>query len=234
MTTQTTAAPAAKIKWALCISAEAYANLQTSGELEKDPTSVFRLPTTLVDRAFCETDKTLRQLITYIAARDRKTGKVYIYARGEGGGENRLFGNCSIGLGGHVDTEVPEGIKLVDHMANEAIRELREELGIKGSVEQTAQILSKLERGDYTAIALDYDVHQYHLCFGLTVDIDMEQVGEVELTEEEKASITDGGFKSIAEIRADLLAGSYVLEAWSQITFEALENAQEQAQAERV
>jgi predicted NUDIX family phosphoesterase len=234
MTTEATAAPAAKIKWALCVQAAAYQALIDSGELERDPMSVFRLPLTLADRAFCETDPSLRQLIPYIVARDHKTGNIYIYARGNGGAESRLFGNCSIGLGGHVDTEPVNQLFLVDHLVEEAMRELTEELGLRRTPEILGQIERKLVEGKYVAIALDYDVHQFHLCFGLVVDIDVEDVGQVQLSDEEKASIVDGGFKNIAEIRKDLLAGSYVLEAWSQITFEALENELEKAQAERV
>jgi predicted NUDIX family phosphoesterase len=58
---------------------------------------------TIEDRATCETDPTLQQVIPYIVLVDRKTNRVLTYRRGQGGGENRLHGLYSIGFGGHIE-----------------------------------------------------------------------------------------------------------------------------------
>ena len=57
-------------------------------------------------------------------------GRVFHYLRGKAGAESRLTGKLSIGLGGHVDTTVPAGATLLEHLQAEASRELQEEIGI--------------------------------------------------------------------------------------------------------
>lgn len=92
-------------------------------------------PTFLVDRAYCESAETLRQVLPYIVLRSKVDGKIFTYSRGKGGAESRLVGNLSIGLGGHVDAAVPTGTNLEQWCVEEARRELNEEAGIDFPVE---------------------------------------------------------------------------------------------------
>lgn len=62
----------------------------------------FTEKTFLADRAHCETDESMLQLLPYlnVVAED---GRMFTYTRGGSGEEARLHGNFSVGLGGHVD-----------------------------------------------------------------------------------------------------------------------------------
>ncbi len=83
----------------------------------------------LVDRALCETDETLVQLLPYIVIMNER-GDVLRYTRGGAGGESRLHGNYSIGLGGHVDIAPSTQDELLSVLRSEAARELQEEIGL--------------------------------------------------------------------------------------------------------
>lgn len=122
-----------KVKLALCAH---FTDLPETFQQETQlmvtplPDSFWNTPTHLVDRALCETDETLRQFIPYIVLKNSETGQVFTYSRGQGSEEARLRGNLSIGLGGHMDELVPEGMSLRTWCDMEAHRELREEAGV--------------------------------------------------------------------------------------------------------
>lgn len=83
----------------------------------------------LADRAHCETDEFLLQLLPYITVFNEHN-HMLCYSRGGDGGEGRLKGKLSIGFGGHVDTLVPTEYTLYAHLQVEAARELKEEIGV--------------------------------------------------------------------------------------------------------
>lgn len=125
-------------KFALCLVATnvpaAVSEIRNAGKsgLVTDPKAVAELlvkPTFMVDRATCETDATVLQLIPYIVLRNSK-GEVFSYSRGGASEEARLKSKMSVGLGGHVDSPTPIGSSLEEHLRNEAVRELVEEAGI--------------------------------------------------------------------------------------------------------
>jgi predicted NUDIX family phosphoesterase len=129
-------------KLALCINTAdaplAYQTSKATAVFDHGP-DFWRTPTRLIDRAICEKDESTLQLIPYIMLIDNgswslKSGptRVFVYHRGEGGEENRLHGALSIGLGGHIDGEVPHAMTLQDWCAAEAVRELMEEVGLQG------------------------------------------------------------------------------------------------------
>lgn len=101
------------------------------------PAEFLRLETKLQDRAQCETDPSWLQLLPYVVIRRADTGQIFTYCRGKGGAEARLHGNLSIGVGGHVDTDVErspedslkESMDLMVHLEDSAMRELEEEVG---------------------------------------------------------------------------------------------------------
>jgi predicted NUDIX family phosphoesterase len=85
--------------------------------------------THLVDRADCESNLNLRQLIPYGACVD-DDGRIFTYSRGGEGGEGKLIGKLSIGLGGHVDLAPVIGQALIKLLQDEGNRELGEEGGL--------------------------------------------------------------------------------------------------------
>jgi predicted NUDIX family phosphoesterase len=92
-------------------------------------------------RSEVETDESVKQIIPYIIIRLVTGGedKYLVYQRTKKGGEERLFGNLSIGVGGHVnDTDQPP-LHLGDNPGSVAMatmlqcirREIAEELEIE-------------------------------------------------------------------------------------------------------
>ena len=134
-------------KMALCITRQDLVDLnrilrypELQGLMLADaPEEFLRLATSLQDRATCETDPSLLQLLPYVLIQRADTGQYFVYCRGKGGNEERLHGNLSVGVGGHVDTESPDdeakfGLyadDLLNHLESEALREVTEELGVK-------------------------------------------------------------------------------------------------------
>jgi predicted NUDIX family phosphoesterase len=101
-------------KMALCIKREELVTLNKLLQhpelkglmLAELPAGFFRLKTSLEDRATCETDPSLLQLLPYVLIHREDTEQYFVYCRGKGGEEARLHGNLSLGIGGHVDTDV--------------------------------------------------------------------------------------------------------------------------------
>ncbi|MBI5974206.1 NUDIX domain-containing protein [Staphylococcus canis] len=79
-------------------------------------------------RGDMEEDPSFKQLITYTLIENEK-GELLVYERLTGGGEARLHGQQSIGVGGHMnDVEGAESIEVI--VRENAGRELNEEIGI--------------------------------------------------------------------------------------------------------
>lgn len=77
------------------------------------------------DRAAAEDDTTLKQLIPYVVFARYVGGEIEIlsYYRTTKGGEGRLHGKASIGIGGHINSQD-------SNYETAMIRELREEIAI--------------------------------------------------------------------------------------------------------
>lgn len=78
-------------------------------------------------RGDMEEDNTYKQLITYAVIVDKETEDVLIYERLQAGGEKRLNGSLSIGVGGHTN-EIRELNNIEEMLKENALRELNEEL----------------------------------------------------------------------------------------------------------
>ena len=132
------------------------------------PDAFWLTPSKLADRAVCETDETTQQFLPYITVYDRDEKLVFVYSRGKGGAEARLVGNLSVGLGGHVDEEIPEGYDLMGWLANEGQRELREEAGLDveggltftGLIRDTSNPVGRVHLGVWSAVAVSSDAIQ--------------------------------------------------------------------------
>jgi predicted NUDIX family phosphoesterase len=153
----------------------------------------------VADRAHCETDPTLQQLLPYIVLRD-EFDRVFCYARGAGGAEARLHAKMSVGVGGHVDEAPPRGVSLIDWLRLEAQREIHEEVGI---VVGTASI-------DFQSFLVDRGspVGEVHLGLLAVVKVRSDLVASAE-----KDIITEGRFAHLDEI-SELFPR---LEPWSQL-----------------
>ena len=79
-------------------------------------------------RGDMEEDQNYKQLIGYVLLKDITTGEVLVYKRLVGGGEARLHGKASVGIGGHMN-EV-EGKTIFEMLKINAARELNEEVGV--------------------------------------------------------------------------------------------------------
>lgn len=79
-------------------------------------------------RGDMEEDQNYKQLIGYVLLKDGVTGEVLVYKRLVGGGEARLHGKASVGIGGHMN-EV-EGKTIFEMLKINAARELNEEVGV--------------------------------------------------------------------------------------------------------
>lgn len=97
----------------------------------KPKTKFVNIPHEIISRDVCETDETYVQPIPYISLVLEEDGnmKFFIYNRGGASQEKRLVSKYSIGLGGHVEEYNSNG--MVYTIAEAAIRELEEEVGIK-------------------------------------------------------------------------------------------------------
>ena len=79
-------------------------------------------------RGDMEEDPSYKQLIGYVLLKDTNTNEVLVYKRLVGGGEARLHGKASVGIGGHMN-EV-EGKTIFEMLKINAARELNEEVGV--------------------------------------------------------------------------------------------------------
>ena len=79
-------------------------------------------------RGDMEEDPSFKQLIGYVLLKDVNTSEVLVYKRLVGGGEARLHGKASVGIGGHMN-EV-EGKSIFEMLKINASRELNEEVGV--------------------------------------------------------------------------------------------------------
>lgn len=79
-------------------------------------------------RGDMEEDSTFKQLISYCLLENEK-GEILVYERLSGGGEERLHGQSSIGVGGHMN-DVMGADSINEVLRVNAQRELEEEVGL--------------------------------------------------------------------------------------------------------
>lgn len=155
-----------------------------------------------MDKVATENDPRFKQLIVYCVIRDDHR-RLFVYERASGKeyDESRLWGNSSIGIGGHIEIEDVVGKTGVVTILNTATRELDEELKIWGRIE------SKKITG---IVNYDFDDVSLHHA-GIVVMVRMK--GTVKLANAENVRC---GMKTIPEI-VRLFGCNKSLEAWSRI-----------------
>lgn len=171
-----------KEKWALCWKTDAVDKALLCEEPYEAMSRLLATPSFIRSRAVCETDDSTLQILPYLVVRDKVTGKYFAYNRPAGGTETRLHGKDSIGLGGHVDT-VPKDGNLAKHLADEAVRELQEEVGLK-STDVYDQIYNKIRSGEVVFLRITTTpVESVHLGLGIVVDANVSDMKSIEETE---------------------------------------------------
>jgi len=150
-----------------------------------------------LDRAIAEEDPTFKQLIPYVVARDGE--RIFLMHRTDAGGDARLHGKASIGVGGHLNP-VDDG---ADALMAGLRREWAEELD--ADWEPAFELIGFLNDDTNRVGAV-------HL--GVVFSVDAAG----------RAMRVREGEKLIgAWVTADTLAASWdVLETWSQLVAEAL------------
>lgn len=149
--------------------------------------------TVIAQREFLETSESYRQLISYIVLR-KPDGTIFVYQRGKGVGEDRLVGNYSCGIGGHVDVSdviwVGNEPDLVETLRISVWRELHEECGMMPSETRPEAI-----NFCYCINDNSNPVGRVHL--GMVAIVSVEQDFEVTLKE---AELVAYGWKSPTEV----------------------------------
>ena len=90
-------------------------------------------------RGDMEDDPSFKQLISYCLLENEK-GEILIYERLSGGGEERLHGQSSIGVGGHMN-DVVGADSINEVLRVNAQRELEEEVGLAKEDSQNMEYL---------------------------------------------------------------------------------------------
>ena len=154
-------------------------------------------------RGHAETNPLYKQLIPYGVIKQGE--KIFVYERLEGAGEDRLHGNLSIGVGGHMNPS--SGENLTDIILNNLKRELNEELIIDGEITKT-EIIGLINDDSN-------EVGRVHL--GVLVVLELSEDAKVEVKEVETL---DGKFIDTKQLKAKKTYSR--LENWSQIAVDIL------------
>lgn len=154
-----------------------------------------KLTTALVDldikrRGDVEEDPSYKQLISYVVVKNNK-GETLLYTRLSGGGESRLHGKSSVGVGGHMNPV--DGLSGYQLLLENTKRELIEEIGVE-----------PVEIGLYGLVNDDSnDVGQVHV--GLVY---IANIGDQDVTVTETDTLS---VKWVPDTKF------YELETWSQL-----------------
>lgn len=217
------------IKTALCTTLAEVFNIRNVVYPTLEPIASLNLSTTVEDRATCESNVQLQQLLPYLVARrhiavgERNVEQFFMYRRGDKGGEAKLHDKLSIGLGGHVDvgpefSDVTQQFRtsaaLYRVLQSEAAREFKEECGVD----------IKPDDFDFTHFIIDplrdtneIPVAAVHL--GLLSVTDVDSVVSKQMVGEESI-VCDPTWVTLAQLMAP---GTYErLETWSRLVVDVL------------
>lgn len=124
-------------------------------------------------RGDMEEDPSFKQLISYCLLENEK-GEILVYERLTGGGEERLHGQSSIGVGGHMN-DVVGADSINEVLRVNAQRELEEEVGLTADKSQNLEYIGFINDDDS-------EVGQVHIgvVFKITVDSNDVEVKETD------------------------------------------------------
>ena len=132
-----------------------------------------------------EEDSTFKQLISYCLLENEK-GEILVYERLSGGGEERLHGQSSIGVGGHMN-DVMGADSINEVLRVNAQRELEEEVGLAKEDSQNMEYLGFINDDNN-------EVGKVHMCivFKITVnttDVEAKETDTLRIKWVEKTTI---------------------------------------------
>lgn len=209
-----------KEKWAMCWLTEEVDKILDNNLQEKDKlTHLLTLEPFMLSRAVCETDERFLQVLPYITVHDGK-GNYLSYERPVSGCEKRLHGLKSVGFGGHID-QLPNTSNIYIHLADEAARELEEELGIPNDLLTHNQIFNFLSDNCFKIIRVkDTATETVHL--GILINFWTIPEGIKAKPEE----ITGLQWESLTELNKQVSNSPSDFECWSRIAIKELNGVQ--------
>ncbi len=123
-------------------------------------------------RGDMEEDPSYKQLISYVIISSGNDKETLVYERLGGGGEKRLHGLLSVGVGGHMNDI--EGTDDIDEkLSINARRELEEEVGLAGDDINSIEIMGLINDDDN-------EVGRVHIGLVLKVSVDKGSVSNME------------------------------------------------------
>lgn len=146
------------------------------GFLSKDKTSYGAVsgalsPFEVKRRGDMEENPAYKQLVSYCVLVNERD-EVLIYERLSGGGEARLHGNLSIGVGGHMNDVVEQG-DIAQQLTVNAYRELEEEVGLNQDDARSMEIIGLIN--DDTN-----EVGEVHIGVVFRVEVDSQHISAIE------------------------------------------------------
>jgi predicted NUDIX family phosphoesterase len=155
----------------------------------------------LIDRRKAEHSPRYRQIIPYVVL--RFDDELFTYRRGSTGGEERLTGLLSIGVGGHIEAADLGGGSLWASYLSAMRREVAEEVDIGTDFEdRVVAVINDVS----TPVGLVHIgiLHEWRLRAPIVLP--------------RESSIIEAGFRSMVEVKEAVTK----LEVWSQIALDAL------------
>jgi predicted NUDIX family phosphoesterase len=161
-----------------------------------------------LERVVAEEDESHRQIIPYVVL--RAPGRLFSYARTSRGGERRLHGQRSVGVGGHVNPEdLPGGLA-----------------GLLAAPEPTLVAAARRELAEETSLPADSELRWLGFIRDDGAPVARVHFGVVFAAElaDESAGLSDEGTMSDARFLSvdDLLRDRDDYEGWSRLVIEHL------------
>lgn len=164
-------------------------------------------------RGDVEEDESVLQVIPYTYVLNETYDRVLTYVRAAGGGEDRLHGKSSIGLGGHLSMDdMKPGLTGWDLVYSSARRELSEELGLESSVLSTVAL-----KPDALLFEDSTPVGRVHLGIVLQGWI----LGSDPILEPSPAEISALGWEPVQSFKTVSTSTLQRYEHWSQVVMNA-------------
>ncbi|MCD2137072.1 NUDIX domain-containing protein [Salinicoccus halitifaciens] len=123
-------------------------------------------------RGDMEEDPSYKQLISYVIISSEGGKETLVYERLGGGGEERLHGLLSIGVGGHMN-DIEDADDIDEKLSINARRELEEEVGLSGDDIRNIEIMGLINDDDN-------EVGRVHIGLVLKVSVDKGSVSNME------------------------------------------------------
>lgn len=184
-----------------------FAGLTSDKEVIDNLTARIDLNLATMRRGDAEENKEWKQPIPYIVF--KRGDEVFVYQRLEGGGEARLHGQLSLGVGGHMNP-IGQKDKILDLLTENTLREVNEELEIKNF---------NVEPEDIKIVALinndDDEVGSVHL--GMLGVVEIEEDADIVVREVEQLK---GFWLTVDALKEDSVYNR--LEDWSKFVVDTL------------